>query len=418
MEKANTKPYHRFVLNNGLTVIGVPDQNTRLIGVCVLYKVGSRDEDPNKTGIAHLFEHLMFSNSGKGIDFDNILQMAGAESNAFTTPDTTQYYNIAPDACLELLIQMEAIRMEGFKVSKKDFLTQQKVVIEEFSENYLNNPYGLFSHWLMDLAYTQHPYKWPVIGKSIEQIAGLRFEDASEFYHQYYHPSNAILVVSGHFEEKNLLRFAEKYFGNIHEGQKNNKIYPQEPVPMHKKEKTVLGIFPEDALYIAWPSPGRMSNEFYALDMATDILSDGRSSLLYSRLKKEKMLFSNIDCYLTATTDPGLIILEGKRTEGVSRATALQEIRILLDQLVEEGISDHTWEKYLNKNESAYYFSQQGVINQALNYSYSEWLGDPDLVMHEFERYRALDKAQVIQAIRENFSDEKASFLFLENKLA
>jgi len=415
LDQANAKPYHRFVLNNGLTVIGVPDQSTRLIGVCVLYKVGSRDELPDKTGIAHLFEHLMFSNSGKSVDFDTTMQFAGAESNAFTTPDTTQYYNIAPDSCLELIIQMEAIRMEGFKVSKKDFLVQQKVVIEEFAENYLNNPYGLFSHWLMDLAYTQHPYKWPVIGKNSEQIASLQYQDASDFYHQYYHPSNSILVVSGNFEKSQLEDLVEKHFGKIAAGTPNHNIYLQEPKQNTKREKIVHGQFPEDALYIAWPSSARYTTDFYALDMATDILSDGKSSLLYSELKKKKMLFSGIDCYLTATTDPGLIILEGKLREGIQREQALLEIRNLLDRFVSDGISEHTWEKYINKNESAYYFSQLGVINQALNYSYSEWLGDPDLVMHEFEKYRSLSKEQVIASVRDYLREDQGSYLFLEN---
>ena len=362
------KPYHRSTLPNGLTLLCVPDDSTRMACVCILYRVGSRDEHPDKTGIAHLFEHLMFSNCGPGIDFDEVMQNAGAEGNAFTSPDTTQYYNIAPSSCLELMIQMEAIRMEGFKISKKDFGIQQKVVIEEFSEHYLNNPYGLFSHLIMDLSYKTHPYRWPVIGKDREQIAALKYEDAEEFYHRYYHPSNAILVVSGHIQTAEVEALAEKYFGNIRPGIRNENSYLQEPAQRISRMKI---------------------------------------------LRKEKMLFSSIDCYLTATTDPGLILIEGKLQQGVRREEAEAEIWNLLNKLQSEGIDPHTWEKYMNKNETAYYFSQVGVINQALNYSYAEWLGDPDLVLHEFENYRALKKEEVTAALKKYVQPEYGNYLYM-----
>lgn len=407
------KPYHRSTLPNGLTLLCVPDDSTRMACVCILYRVGSRDEHPDKTGIAHLFEHLMFSNCGPGIDFDEVMQNAGAEGNAFTSPDTTQYYNIAPSSCLELMIQMEAIRMEGFKISKKDFGIQQKVVIEEFSEHYLNNPYGLFSHLIMDLSYKNHPYRWPVIGKDREQIAALKYEDAEEFYHRYYHPSNAILVVSGHIQTAEVEALAEKYFGNIRPGIRNENSYLQEPAQSTSRVKTLEGSYPEEALYMAFHAPARKTKEFYCLDMATDILADGKSSLFYSILRKEKMLFSSIDCYLTATTDPGLILIEGKLQQGVRREEAEAEIWNLLNKLQSEGIDPHTWEKYLNKNETAYYFSQVGVINQALNYSYAEWLGDPDLVLHEFENYRALKKEEVTAALKKYVQPEYGNYLYM-----
>lgn len=408
------KPYTRNFLDNGLCVIGVPDFNTQMVCACVLYRVGARDESADKTGIAHLFEHLMFSNSGKGIDFDEIMQNAGAEGNAFTTPDTTQYYNIAPASCLELLIQMEALRMNGFKVSEKDFRTQQKVVIEEFSEHYLNNPYGLFSHWLMDLSYTQHPYRWPVIGKNREQIAALKYEDAHDFYHHYYHPSNAILVVSGNFNPSEMLSLAEKHFGPILPGNKNNNSYTPEPAQKERRVRKESGDYPEDALYMAFHGPERKSREFYALDMATDMLSEGKSSLFYSILRKEKMLFTNIDCYLTATTDPGLIIIEGKLREGVDFETAENSIWQLIRQWSNDGINEHNWEKYLNKNESSYLFSQVGVINQALNYSYAEWLGDADLVLNEFENYRSLKSFELTESIHNFLNPQIGNYLYLE----
>ncbi|MBK6354386.1 MAG: insulinase family protein [Saprospiraceae bacterium] len=408
-------PYHRTHLANGLTLIVVPDQTTMMACVCILYRVGSRDEKENKTGLAHLFEHLMFSNCGKEVDFDEIMQNAGGESNAFTTPDTTQYYNIAPSSQLELMLQLEAHRMNGFKIKRKEFEIQQRVVIEEFSEHYLNNPYGLFSHYLMAMSYEVHPYKWPVIGRNQEEIAGLEFKDADEFYHTYYNPSNAVLVVTGNVNPKEVEQMVARHFGDISSGVRNQNKYAQEPPQNQKRIRTVPGEYPEEALYIGMHASARNTKEFYALDFLTDILSEGRSSLLYSKLRKEKMLFSNIDCYLSSTTDPGIILLEGKLRNGVKVSDGEAAFWEIIEQLKSHELSDHDWQKYMNKNESAYLFSQVGVVNQALNYSYAEWLGDINLVLNELEHYRSLTKEDLQAALLKYFNADQANYLYLTN---
>lgn len=403
--------FKKEILKNGLSVIAVPNRNTKLCCVCVLYRVGSRDEDPHKTGIAHLFEHLMFSNCGNNIDFDELIQNAGGDCNAFTTNDTTQYYNVAPISQLELLLQLEASRMNGFKVSKKDFEVQQKVVIEEFSEHYLNNPYGMFSHQLMPMAYKTHPYQWPVIGKSIDQLKSLSIDDIKAFYEKYYTPSNATLVVVGNFDEKILNQYIDKYFGTISSNERPKISYAQELNQSERRELTVKGNFPEEAIYIALHASPRVSDDFYALDFATDILAEGKSSLLYSKLKKEKQIFSSIDCYMTSTYDMGLSIFEGKLMKDRTIEEGLNSLIQIVEDLKNHKIEPTIYEKYLNKNESAYIASQIGVINQALNFSYSDWLGDPNLVNTELEKFKSIRTSDIQNAFRKYFDFDKASYL-------
>ncbi len=383
-----------------------------MAAVCVLYRVGARDEQFPKTGLAHLFEHLMFSNCGSDVDFDEIMQNAGGDSNAFTTSDTTQYYNIAPYQYLEMMLQLESLRMNGFKISQRDFNTQQSVVLEEFSEHYMNNPYGMFSHRLMSLAYQDHPYRWPVIGYEPEHIAGLNLKDAEHFYHQYYHPSNAILVVTGNVTEDELMPLVEKHFGSIAAGKSNENIYPTEQKIQTPRIKHYYEQIPDEAFFIAFHSPSRTDADFYSLDFLTDLLSEGKSSLLYSKMKKENMICSSIDCYLTATTGPGLIILEAKLNESFELMETQQKVLEIIDDLKQNHISDHQWEKYRNKNETAYQFSQLGLVNQALNLSYAEWLGDPELINTELQRYLSLTKEDIQQAAIKYFNYDHAAYMY------
>jgi zinc protease len=267
----------------------------------------------------------------------------------------------------------------------------------------------------MAMSYEVHPYRWPVIGRNQEEIAGLEFKDAEEFYHKYYHPSNAILVVSGNVRPDEVEMLVNRHFGGIAAGIKNQNIYPQEPPQIQKRMRTVPGEYPEEALYIAMHASARNTKEFYALDFLTDILSEGRSSLLYSKLRKEKMLFSNIDCYLSSTTDPGIVLLEGKLRPGVKVSDGETAFWEIIEQLKAHPVSEHDWQKYMNKNESAYLFSQVGVVNQALNYSYAEWLGDINLVLNELEHYRSLTKEDLQAALHKYFNADQANYLYLTN---
>ncbi|MBP8725998.1 MAG: insulinase family protein [Saprospiraceae bacterium] len=395
--------FERHVLDNGLTVLLQPDPSTALAAVCVLYKAGSRDERPGKTGIAHLFEHLMFSNCGPGVDFDALLQNAGGDCNAFTTTDTTQYYSIAPAGQLGLMLALEANRIGGYRVSKKDFITQRRVVLEEFSESHLNNPYGMFSHELMALAYETHPYRWPVIGEGTEVLEQLQPADAEDFYHRFYHPSNAILVITGHFDPASAMELVVQHFGHLKPGDPPARNYPVENKLTNVRSKTIWRDVPEEGFYYAFPCCSRTDPDFYALDFLTDSLSEGKSSLLYRILKKERMICSSVDCYLTSTRDPGLAIVEGKIAPGHSIESAQSVFWEILAGLKQELLDAHAMEKYRNKNESAYLFSQLGLMNQALNLSYAEWLGNPQLVYTEYENYARLTAEDIRNAAERYF---------------
>ncbi|MBK9107077.1 MAG: insulinase family protein [Saprospiraceae bacterium] len=405
--------FEKYHLDNGLTVILQPEENTALVAVCMLYKVGSRDEQPDKTGLAHLFEHLMFSNCGPGVDFDELLQNAGGDCNAFTTTDTTQYYSVAPAVQLELILALEANRISGFHISKKDFKTQQRVVLEEFSEMYMNNPYGMFSHELMQMSYKVHPYRWPVIGSDPKQLATLNIQDAEAFYNQYYHPGNAVLVISGKINIEETKKYINKHFAGIQNGLPVLRKKLVEPKLTESRTHTNRKQLPEEAFYYAFPYCGRMDSDFYAVDFLTDVLAEGKSSLLYKILKKEKMICSAIDCYITSTIDPGLIIVEGKINPAHTIEQAESEFWEIIRTLQQDNLDDHTWEKFMNKNESAYLFSQVGLMNQALNLSYAEWLGNPELIFTELENYKKLTTENIREAALKYFPfDEKISLYY------
>lgn len=395
-----------------MTILLQEDNTTSQVAVCILYKVGSRDEEESKTGIAHLFEHLMFSNCGPGIDFDEILLNAGGDCNAFTTTDTTQYYSVAPAHQLEWILALEAHRLSGFHVSKKDFKTQQRVVIEEFSEVYLNNPYGMFMHHLMDMAYSVHPYRWPVIGKTPEQLKQLSLEDVQSFHHNYYQASNAILVVSGKIDTEQTKKLIATYFSAIKSTNVQRRNYPIENPLTGRKEKQLQLEIPEEGFFYAFPYCGRTDPDFYAVDLLTDILAEGKSSLLFQKLKKDLLICSSIDCYINSTRDPGLIFVEAKINPGHSIEEAESEFWKIIDEVKNVELDKRLWEKYMNKNESAYLFSQLGLTNQALNLSYAEWLDNPDLIYTELEKYTSLEKGQIKSAANKYFPNDRYCALY------
>lgn len=411
------KNYSRFELDNGMRVLVKPDTTTRMASLCILYCVGSRDEHADKTGLAHLFEHLMFSNCGKDIEFDEIIQSAGGDSNAFTNTDTTQYFDVAPAQHLELLLQLEATRMSGFQVPPKELATQQKVVVEEFSEHYLNNPYGMFSHRLMALAYKKHPYRWAVIGMTPEHIEAATIYDVKAFYSRYYNASNAIMTICGDVDPDQVIGLVKKHFAHLSPGPQNHAVYPQEDPRTEIQMVNYYEDIPEEAIFIALPAPARLEDDFYALDFLTDLLSEGKSSILFRELKKELQIFTSIDCYLTASADPGLIIIEGKLVEGVDIETGEREIMRVIDRYKSELISDRQWAKYRTKNETAYQFSQMGVVNQALNLSYAEWLGKPDLINDELERYLALTKEDIQRVAQQYFRWDIATKMYYRKQV-
>ncbi|MCS6990444.1 MAG: insulinase family protein [Chitinophagales bacterium] len=404
--------YHRTVLNNGLRLIVHQDTTTALAAVNILYNVGSKHEQAHKTGFAHLFEHLMFGGSKNIPVFDEPLQRAGGENNAFTSCDITVYYETLPAANLETAFWLESDRMNELAFSEKALEVQKKVVIEEFKEHYLNQPYGDVWHHLRALAYTIHPYRWPTIGLTPEHIASVTLPEVKDFFYTYYRPNNAILVVAGNVQPDEVFRLAETYFGVIAPGTLPIHQLPTEPPQQQSRRCTIAAKVPVPALYKAWHFPARNHPDFYAADLITDILGAGKSGRLHQQLVMKQQLFSEIHCYHTGSLDPGLLVIEGKLTHGTSIQQAEQAVEQELQKLIEQPVDEPELQKVKNRLETQTALSDTELLNRALNLAVAELLGNANLVNEELERYRAVTAEQILQQARNILRPENCSTLF------
>jgi zinc protease len=412
--------FKRVVLENGLRVLVHEDNSTPVVAVNLLYDVGSRDENPERTGFAHLFEHLMFSGSKNAKEFDTFIQQAGGESNAFTNTDMTNFYATVPAENLETLLWLESDRMLALNINNKALNTQRKVVVEEFKETTLDEPYGDVWHHLSDMVYKKHPYRWPVIGLEPRHIEEATLIDVKDFYKKHYTPNNAIIVVTGNLEKagntEGVIRKVEKWFGDIPKGDVPSRNLPKEPQQKKSVRKIVEANVPVEALYLAFRSPDRLDKEYYATDLLTDILSSGSSSRFYRRLLKEKRLFSEIDCYLTGSIDPGIILIEGKNTEGVTLEAAEEAIWAELETLKHELVSETELQKLKNKIESQQAFGDAGALNKAMNIAYFELIGNANLINEEAGKYNVITAEDIQKAAQTMFKKENSSVLIYKPK--
>jgi len=410
-DKQRMIEFSRFELANGLKVIVHEDDSTPMAAVNVLYDVGARDESPDKTGFAHLFEHLMFGGSVNVPDFDDPIQLAGGENNAFTNNDITNFYDTVPAQNIETLFWLESDRMLSLNFSRKVLNVQRKVVMEEFKETCLNEPYGDMWHLLSDLAYKNHPYRWPVIGLEPSHIEGAKMKDVKSFFFKYYRPNNAILTVSGNVKTEAVRALAEKWFGDIPRGEVPPRNLPAEPAQTEFRQLNKEANVPVDALYMAFRMAARGEPDFYVADLLSDILCTGPSSRLYRRLLKERQLFSSIDCFVSASFDPGLFLIEGKPAEGVSLEAAAAAIWEELDALKRELIDDHELQKIKNKAESNLIFSEMSALNKAINLAFFELLGDADIINQEAAIYQNISAADLHRVAQALFRKENCSQL-------
>jgi len=404
--------FERFKLTNGLRVIVHPDESTPMAVVNVMYDVGARDEDPNKTGFAHLFEHLMFGGSLHVEAYDEPLQMAGGENNAYTTNDLTNYYIQLPAENIETAFWLESDRMLSLAFSEKSLDVQRKVVCEEFKEHYINKPYGDVWHKLRELAYEVHPYRWMTIGKELSHVENAKLEDVKKFFFKFYRPVNAILVVAGNVTTEQGKKLAEKWFGDIPSGEKHQRNLPQEPVQGKAKKLDVKADVPLDALYKCWHIASRLDDKYYVTDLITDILSGGGSSRLYHSLVKEKRLFSNIECYHFGSMDNGLLAIDGKLVKGVKMETAEKGVSEELEKIKTELINEAELTKVKNKTESTIAFEDMAVMNRANSLAFYELLGDAELMNKELERYNAVTTEDIRNEARNIFKEENSSTLY------
>lgn len=409
--------FTRTILDNGLTVICNRDKSTPFVSVNVLYKVGSRNEQPDKTGFAHLFEHLMFGGSEHIEDFDHHVQLAGGESNAYTTNDLTNYYITIPAANIETALWLESDRMAGLNFSQQALNVQKQVVIEEFKQRYLNNPYGDLWLKLRPLAYQQHPYRWATIGISPEHIERATLEDVKAFFYRFYTPDNAIITICGNIEEERALELVKKWFGDIPRGNNLPTAIPQEPVQTAPRRLVIPdNPVPADAIYKVFHIGKRSSKNFYVCDIISDILSNGQSSRLYLNLIKNSRLFSSIDAYVSGDADPGLFIFSGKLSEG----TDIQQAEVAIDKEIEKFIQDEIAEreiqKVINKTEARIAYSEINYQNKAGNLAFFEFLGDVNLINTEDQNYSSVDREKIKATARETFREENSSTLYYLKK--
>jgi predicted Zn-dependent peptidase len=393
----------KFILSNGLRVVVHEDHSTPMAVVNVMYDVGAKDEDPARTGFAHLFEHLMFGGSVNIKDFETPLQMAGGENNAYTSNDLTNYYISIPAENVETAFWLESDRMLSLAFSEKSLAVQRKVVCEEFKEHYINKPYGDVWFHLRELAYQVHPYRWMTIGKELSHIEHATLQDVKDFFFKHYRPVNAILVVAGPVRAEQVRILAEKWFGAIPSGEKYQRHLPEEPKQVESRFKEVRSNVPLDALYKCWHMDKRLDTGYYAADLITEVLGGGGSSRLYQQLVKEQKLFSHIECYHMGSVDAGILTIEGKLVKGVKMDVAEAALEKILSQLQQDGVTEKELQKVKNKTESAIAFEDMSIMARANSLAFYELLGDAALFNTDRERYFQLTREDMLSFSRKIF---------------
>lgn len=404
--------YEKFKLNNGLTVIFHEDKSTPLACINILYDVGARDEDEGRTGFAHLFEHLMFGGSVNIPNYDEPLQMVGGENNAFTTNDITNYYCTVPAENLETAFWLESDRMLSLAFTDKSLEVQRNVVIEEFKQRYLNQPYGDVWLLLRPLAYKAHPYKWATIGKEISHIEEATMQEVKEFFNKHYKPCNAIMVVAGNVELQRVKQLSEKWFGPIEGGIKPRRNLPAEPKQSEARKLTVERDVPANAIYKVYHMCSRYDNEYHTVDIISDILSRGNSSRLYKTLTKEKQLFNEVSAYVMGDFDKGMFVVSGKLADGVNMEDAEKGIIDELEKMKNNLVDEEELQKCKNKIESSVTFSETDVLTKATNLAISELLGDASLINKEIEKYGAVTREGIKQQANLILNESNCSTLY------
>jgi len=407
--------FEKFILDNGLTVIFHKDTTTPMAVVNTLYDVGARDEDESMTGFTHLFEHLMFGGSANIPDFDTPLQNAGGENNAFTSNDITNYYDVIPSQNLDTALWLESDRMLSLAFTEKSLEVQRSVVIEEFKQRYLNQPYGDVWLELRPLAYNVHPYKWATIGKELKHIENATMDDVKHFFKKFYNPSNAILCVAGNFELDEVKTKVDHWFGSIPSGVKPERRLPQEPEQTAFRERTIVRDVPVDAFYYAFKMCDRKHADYYITDVLSDALGRDKSSRLYKRLKKEMELVTDISAYITGSIDQGLLIISGKLATGKTFEELDVELWKILNDLVAEPIVEDELNRLMIKIRTSKEFEEQGLLNRAMNLSYFELLGDANDINEEGNRYDEITPDQLKRVATDVLKKSKCSLLKVQS---
>ncbi|MBR2216800.1 MULTISPECIES: M16 family metallopeptidase [Alistipes] len=409
-------PYTKKILPNGLTVVVNRDRASKLAAVNILYKVGARNEDPRRTGFAHLFEHLMFRGTREIPNFDLPVQMASGDNNAFTNNDYTDFYITLPKDNLETALWLESDRMEGLDITPAKLEAEKKVVIEEFRQRYLNQPYGDQTMLLRALAYKVHPYRWAAIGLTTDHIAEATLEDVEAFYRTHYRPSNAVLSISADIEEERMLELAEKWFAPLADRPADAAPIPQEPAQTEARREEVERDVPAPTVTVAYHMGGRTDAGFYTADLVSDLLAGGDSGRLYTHLVKERRLLSSVNAYVTGDVDPGLFVFTGQLLPGVTPGEAEAAFREEIETLQTASAAAREIEKVKNKFEANTLFGELNVMNKAMNLGFYEMLGDLALINREVGLYRAVGDDDIRSFSSRTFRPENSSTLIYNTK--
>ncbi len=403
--------YQHTTLANGLEVVANRDSSSRMAAINILYKVGARNENPHRTGLAHLFEHLMFRGTHLVPDFDTPVQMACGENNAFTNNDYTDFYITLPKDNIETAMWLESDRMTGLNLSAQACEIEKRVVIEEFRQRYLNQPYGDVSMLMREMAYTTHPYRWATIGLKPEHIAEASLEEIHSFYRNFYHPSNAILSVSGDIAPEQVFELAHKWFGAIADTPYTANPIPREPVQTEPRRMEVEREVPATTIVIAFHMGNRLSHDFFLGDLTSDLLAGGDSARLYEHLIKNKQLFTSVNAYISGDVDEGLFTFTAQLLPTTSEQAAEEALWEEIGLLQSGNISDYELEKVKNKFEANTLFGELNVMNKAMNLGYYSMIGDLPLINREVEIYRSITRSEVADFAQRTFRKDNSSTL-------
>jgi predicted Zn-dependent peptidase len=409
-------PFEKFVLPNGLRLIVQEDHTSPMAVLNIIYDVCAKDENPDQTGFAHLFEHLMFGGSVNIPSYDEPLQRVGGENNAFTNNDFTNYHIQVPAVNIETAFWLESDRMLSLAFSEKSLEVQRNVVIEEFKQRYLNQPYGDVWLKLKPLAYQVHPYQWATIGKEISHIENAKIADVKAFFAKHYNPSNAVLVVAGAVTLAEVKSLCDKWFSPIPAGIKYERNLPDEPIQLAERSLKVYAKVPTDAIYKAFHIDSRLSGLYNTADLISDILSRGESSRLYQSLVKNKRIFSEINAYISGDIEPGLLIVEGKLMPGITMEQADESIWIALDEMKTDTVPVREMQKNINKLVSAFVFGEMSLLNKAMNLAYYELLGDANLINVELEQYQQITVEAIQAYAKQIFRKENCATLYYHSQ--
>ena len=407
---------NKFVLKNGLRVVHQEESASPMVVINTLYDVGAKDEDPDHTGFAHLFEHLMFGGSINIPSYDEPIQNAGGEDNAWTCEDFTNYYVMIPASNVEVALWLESDRMLSLNFSQKSLDVQRNVVCEEFKQRNLNQPYGDVSHLVRSMVFKRHPYAWPTIGKELSHIENATLDEVKQFFFSHYAPNNAILSVVGNISFEETKRLVEKWYGNIPRRDVRLRQLPEEPKQTEPRRMEVERNVPASMIYKVYHVCGRLEKDYFVSDIISDVLSNGKSSRLYQKLVKERPLFTEVNAYISGDIETGMFYVVGLLAEGTSfeeaEAALEAELKLLCDELVPVSELD----KWKNKYEATQVLENMTLLKRANNLAYYELLGDANLMYEEVENYRKVTPQDLQRYAKEVFVPENCSTLIYKAK--